>query len=165
MAFPILLMNYFRIFCNTYFTDKQATMFTPAATATMIVASLGFAKIMDYVSLTVYVFIHVVLQIVSVGILWKWMENLWLFYTAYVIIYSLYSSSTILFYTATSKVYGIEISLKLFWIIGWTNAVSMGVISGGQLVLELVGFDMGYLIISIIVGVNFILAASLGFGE
>ena len=120
---------------------------------------------MDFVTIKIYVFIHVFLQILSLVILWIWVDILWLFYGAYVINYSLFSSSIILFYTATSKAYGIEISLKLFWVVGWASAVCMGVVWAGEVVFNVWGFGVGYLVIGGVVGVNLIIGMVVGYGE
>lgn len=120
----------------------------------MILARYIFGNILDRMGFIKYIYIHFLLQVLSLILLWKFYDVLGFFYLAYIIDYGLYGSQQICYYSAVSKIYGSKLGIKVFWVIGYCSTLTTTFVALFEFFFGFFGYNTTYLFIGIICLVN-----------
>ena len=114
-----LFMNYFKIFSLMYYDDSVATDFSSLSTIALLTSQAYYGILMDKYGFQICIYNICGSGIIAIVLLNYFYDNLALYYLSFILFYSLYGAADIIYLGSAQKIWGIELGMRLFTILGY----------------------------------------------
>lgn len=122
LGIPLCLMNYFTSYCMTFYSASQAANFAVIASCSTMLFKFIFGWILDKFGMEVFLYIHIVMNILAVLGQYHLYMYRWIFLLSYGCLYGLFGSACTFYYVGPTFIYGDKLGLKIFSVLGYANS-------------------------------------------